>query len=57
MFELVDSVENYPQFLPWCGLTQIIDRDNNKTIACIEINFKGLDKPSPQKILKSKIKK
>ena len=57
MFELVDSVENYPQFLPWCGSTQIIDRDNNKTIASIEINFKGLDKPSPQKILKSKIKK
>ena len=42
MFQLVDSVENYPQFLPWCGSTQIIERDNNKTIASIEINYKGL---------------
>jgi ribosome-associated toxin RatA of RatAB toxin-antitoxin module len=42
MFELVDSVENYPQFLPWCGSTQIIERDNNKTIASIEINYKGI---------------
>ncbi len=42
MFELVDSVENYPQFLPWCGSTQIIERDNDKTIASIEINYKGI---------------
>jgi ribosome-associated toxin RatA of RatAB toxin-antitoxin module len=42
IFELVDSVENYPQFLPWCGSTQIIERDNDKTIASIEINYKGI---------------
>ena len=42
MFQLVDSVENYPQFLPWCGSTQITERDNDKTIASIEINYKGL---------------
>ncbi|EDZ64085.1 streptomyces cyclase/dehydrase [beta proteobacterium KB13] len=42
MFQLVDSVETYPQFLPWCGSTQIIERDKNKTIASIEINYKGI---------------
>ena len=42
MFQLVDSVENYPQFLPWCGSTEIIERDNDKTIASIEINYKGI---------------
>jgi len=42
MFQLVDSVETYPQFLPWCGSTQIIERDNDRTIASIEINYKGL---------------
>ena len=42
IFQLVDSVENYPQFLPWCGSTQIIKRDNDKTIASIEINYKGI---------------
>ena len=42
MFQLVDSVENYPRFLPWCGSTQILERDNSKTIASIEINYKGI---------------
>jgi ribosome-associated toxin RatA of RatAB toxin-antitoxin module len=42
MFQLVDSVENYPRFLPWCGSTQIIERDNSKTIASIEIKYKGI---------------
>ena len=42
MFQLVDSVENYPRFLPWCGSTQIIERDNDQTIASIEINYKGI---------------
>ena len=42
MFQLVDSVENYPNFLPWCGSTKIIERNNNKTIASIEINFKKI---------------
>ena len=42
MFQLVDAVENYPRFLPWCGSTQILERDNSKTIASIEINYKGI---------------
>ena len=42
MFQLVDSVENYPRFLTWCGSTQILERDNSKTIASIEINYKGI---------------
>ena len=42
MFRLVDLIENYPKFLPWCGSTKIIERNNNKTIASIEINYKGI---------------
>ena len=42
MYRLVDLIENYPNFLPWCGSTKIIERNNNKTIASIEINFKGI---------------
>ena len=42
MYRLVDLIENYPNFLPWCGSTKIIERDNNKTIASIEINYKGI---------------
>lgn len=42
MFSLVDRVEDYPKFLPWCGKTEILYRDKNKTTASIEINFKGI---------------
>lgn len=42
MFKLVDEVENYPNFLPWCGSTRIIHRDSEITRASIEINFKGI---------------
>lgn len=42
MFRLVDRVEDYPQFLPWCGGTELIHRDEATTIARLHINYHGL---------------
>jgi ribosome-associated toxin RatA of RatAB toxin-antitoxin module len=42
MFKLVDAVEHYPDYLPWCGGSEIIRRDEATTIAKIEIKFKGI---------------
>jgi ribosome-associated toxin RatA of RatAB toxin-antitoxin module len=42
MFSLVDAVENYPEFLPWCGGTTLHHRDENLTRATILINFHGV---------------
>lgn len=42
MFELVDRVEDYPAFLPWCGGTELIERTPDKTAARIHINYHGL---------------
>lgn len=42
MFDLVDAVERYPEFLPWCGSTEIIQRDQLLTRATIGINFRGV---------------
>jgi ribosome-associated toxin RatA of RatAB toxin-antitoxin module len=39
MFELVDKVEEYPQFLPWCGGTELHLRDERVTEATIHINY------------------
>lgn len=39
MFELVDKVEEYPQFLPWCGGTELHHRDESVTEATIHINY------------------
>jgi len=42
MFELVDSVERYPEFLPWCGGTRVLARDAAQTIATIDIRYAGV---------------
>lgn len=39
MFDLVDRVEDYPRFLPWCGATELIRRDGEVTSAAIEISY------------------
>ena len=42
MFALVDAVEKYPEFLPWCGGTEVIFRDPLLTRATIRINYHGI---------------
>jgi ribosome-associated toxin RatA of RatAB toxin-antitoxin module len=42
MFELVDRVEDYPKFLPWCGGTELLERSDSMTAARIHINYHGL---------------
>lgn len=37
MFTLVDRVEDYPEFLPWCGATQVLARDESRLDASITI--------------------
>ncbi|MEW5769771.1 MAG: type II toxin-antitoxin system RatA family toxin [Pseudomonadota bacterium] len=39
MFELVDRVEDYPEFLPWCGGTELHHRDAEITEATIHISY------------------
>ena len=42
MFELVDQVELYPQFLPWCRAARAIEaREDGKT-ARIDIDYHGV---------------
>jgi ribosome-associated toxin RatA of RatAB toxin-antitoxin module len=42
MFALVDNIEDYPQFLPWCGGTQVKQRQGDKVIAVLTINYHGV---------------
>ena len=39
MFTLVDKVEDYPNFLSWCGKTEVIERTEKITKATILINY------------------
>ncbi|WP_313951799.1 type II toxin-antitoxin system RatA family toxin [Accumulibacter sp.] len=55
MFDLVDRVEDYPQFLPWCSQTRCEFRNDQKTVATLHINYRSVtshfttenDKESP----------
>ena len=42
MFALVDEVERYPEFLPWCKATRLIERTGEVTAARIDIDYHGL---------------
>lgn len=42
MFTLVDRVEDYPKFLPWCGGVEVRQREENKLVATIAIHYHGV---------------
>ena len=42
LFALVDDVERYPEFLPWCSSTQVLERDAHTTRARIDVDYHGL---------------
>lgn len=42
MFALVDGVEDYPRFLPWCAATEVYERTPELTRARLDIDYHGL---------------
>ena len=44
MFELVNAIEDYPRFLPWCHTSEIISRSEEMVEASIDIAWSGMHK-------------
>jgi ribosome-associated toxin RatA of RatAB toxin-antitoxin module len=44
MFALVDGIEAYPEFLPWCKSTRILSRSEDEVRATIELSKGGVEK-------------
>ena len=42
MYDLVNDIENYPDFLPWCGGARVVQREAKEMVAEIDIKFKGV---------------
>ena len=42
MYELVEDVEAYPRFLPWCSAVEIAVREPERTVATIHVDFRGV---------------
>ena len=37
VYDLVEDIESYPQFLPWCVATQVRERTPGRTVATIAV--------------------
>jgi ribosome-associated toxin RatA of RatAB toxin-antitoxin module len=42
MYALVEDIEAYPEFLPWCAATHVLRLETGQTEAAIEMSFKGI---------------
>jgi ribosome-associated toxin RatA of RatAB toxin-antitoxin module len=42
MFSLVDDVEHYPQFLPWCSGAHVLERHEGGKTARLDIDYHGV---------------
>jgi ribosome-associated toxin RatA of RatAB toxin-antitoxin module len=43
MYTLVETIEAYPQFLPWCRSAKVLERDEGRTVAQLSVGLKGLN--------------
>jgi ribosome-associated toxin RatA of RatAB toxin-antitoxin module len=42
MFALVENIEAYPQFLPWCSGVDIVSREPARTVATLHVLYHGI---------------
>jgi len=42
MFDLIEAVEHYPAFLPWCAGATVLARDDSVVVANVRVDFHGL---------------
>jgi len=42
MYALVEDIESYPQFLPWCERAVVLAREPGRTVATLHLSVHGL---------------
>lgn len=42
MYELVERVEDYPEFLPWCGGGEVVQRTPTGMLARLHVHYRGI---------------
>lgn len=42
MFDLVDRIEAYPEFMPWCSRSELKFRNEEETVGTLFIDFKAV---------------
>lgn len=41
MYSLVEDIEAYPLFLPWCRAARVLERSAGRTVAALAVGVKG----------------
>lgn len=44
MFDLVNDIESYPEFLPWCRASRVERRAETEIVATLDVGFAGVHK-------------
>ena len=42
LYALVEDIESYPSFLPWCAAAEVRERSAGRTVATLTVGVKGL---------------
>ncbi len=42
MYALVERIEDYPRFLPWCSDSQVVSRSETETVGTLHLNYHGV---------------
>jgi ribosome-associated toxin RatA of RatAB toxin-antitoxin module len=42
LYALVEDIEAYPQFLPWCRAARVRERGTGRTVATLAVGLKGV---------------
>ena len=44
MYKLINDIDSYPRFLPWCTNTKVLQRTDEEVVATIELAAAGMHK-------------
>jgi ribosome-associated toxin RatA of RatAB toxin-antitoxin module len=42
VYSLVDDIESYPEFLPWCRDAKVLEREPGRTVATLTVGVRGI---------------
>ena len=42
MFDLINDVERYPEFLPWCSRTELLSQSEDELVATLFLSKAGI---------------
>ena len=42
LYALVEDIESYPEFLPWCAAAHVRERSPGRTVATLEVGMRGI---------------